>query len=367
MDKDIIRILHVVGRMDRAGAETVIMNLYREIDRSKFQFDFVYFTTDYCDFDEEIESLGGRIHRIDKGNTAARFFALYRLFRSGDWIIVHSHTLFSSGLHLAAARLAGVPHRFAHSHNTQDANSNSLIGRTYQHLVRRLLEWSSTRFLACGAAAAGYLFPGREDVEIIPNGIDIAQFVQASGAAIRSEFGIREGQLVIVQVGRLMPVKNQVRSVKIADALKQSGVDFKLLLVGSGPEHSCIEILIKEFNLGEQVEMLGLRSDIPEVMAAADVMLMPSIYEGFGVVLLEAQATGLPSVVSSCLPREADFGLSMVNYVNLDAPDGAWVDTLLNVAKKPVPDAQTRFAVLDHTGFTSAASARRLEHVYSLA
>src|SRR5690554_3846799 len=98
-----IRVIHIVGRMDRAGAETMVMNLYREIDRSRFQFDFVYFTADRCDYDDEIESLGGRIHRISASSPMTRFLTLYRLLRSGGWTTVHSHTLFSSALHLAAA------------------------------------------------------------------------------------------------------------------------------------------------------------------------------------------------------------------------------------------------------------------------
>src|SRR5690554_249031 len=155
------RVLHIVGRMDRAGAETMVMNLYREIDRSRFQFDFVYFTADHCDYDDEIEALGGRIHRISATNPLARLLALRALLEVGDWRIVHSHTLFSSGLHLTAARLSGVPHRVAHSHSTQDANSTSMLGRAYQRLTRGLLGWMSTRRVACGEAAAAYLFPGQ--------------------------------------------------------------------------------------------------------------------------------------------------------------------------------------------------------------
>src|SRR5687768_13004103 len=122
--------------MDRAGAETMVMNLYREVERSQFQFDFAYFTADRCDYDEEIQALGGRIYRICATNPIARFLALRALLREGRWSIVHSHTLFSSGLHLTAARMAGVQHRVAHSHSTQDANSGNAVGRLYQGMAR---------------------------------------------------------------------------------------------------------------------------------------------------------------------------------------------------------------------------------------
>jgi glycosyltransferase EpsF len=359
------RVLHIVGRMDRAGAETMVMNLYREIDRSRFQFDFIYFTGDRCNYDDEIEALGGRIYRICTGNILQRFWSLRALLREGGWSIVHSHTLFSSALHLTAARIAGVQHRVAHSHNTQDANSESLAGRLYQRAARWLLGQVSTRRVACGVAAAEYLFPGRQDVVVIPNAVDIDRFAEASGAAVRSALGIREGQIAIVQVGRFMSVKNHVRSVAIARALRQAGVDFVLLLVGAGPEQTRIERLLHEAGLENRVRLLGLRTDIPELMAAADVMLMPSLYEGFPVVLVEAQAAGLPSVVSSVVSREVDLELSLVSFVGLDAPDQDWVKGILRAAQGFVPDVAKRRSILEASGFSSAAGATRLEKMYT--
>lgn len=361
------RILHVIGRMDRAGAETMVMNLYREIDRGRFQFDFVYFTVDRCDYDDEIEALGGHIHRIAATNPIARFRALFRLLRDGAWSTVHSHTLFSSGLHLAAARLAGVPHRVAHSHNTQDANSGSVAGRLYQRVARQMIAWAATRFVACGVAAAEYLFPGRTDVVVIPNAVDIERFSRASGASVREELGIREGQMVIVQVGRFMPVKNHERSIRIAGALRDAGVEFLLLLVGSGPEMCRIKLLVHEHGLEQHVRLLGLRADIPELMAAADVMLMPSFHEGFPVVLVEAQAAGLPSVVSSAVSEEVELGMGMVRFVELGASDRVWADALRTAASSRLPDAQARAQVLEEKGFSAAAGAKRLEQVYSAA
>lgn len=359
------RVLHVVGRMDRAGAETMVMNLYREIDRSRFQFDFVYFTADRCDYDHEIEALGGHIHRIRERNPVARFWALHRLLRNGDWTIVHSHTLFSSALHLAAARLGGVPKRVAHSHSTQDANSASWAGRMYQRFACELLDRVSTHRVACGDAAAAYLFPTRQDVVVIPNAVDLDKFANATGSAVRAELGIHEDQLVVIQIGRFMPVKNYTRSVAIAQALQAAGVNFRLLLVGAGPKQACIGRLLREHGLENCVNILGLRADIPDIMAAADVMLMPSLYEGFPVVLVEAQAAGLPSVVSSAVSREVDLGLRMLRFVDLDAPDEAWVEGIRQTANTEVPQASKRRNVLNSAGFSSAAGAACLQELYA--
>lgn len=361
-----VRALHIIGRMDRAGAETMVMNLYREIDRSRFQFDFVYFTTDRCDYDEEIEALGGRIHRIGAASPMARFRALYRLLRTGEWSIVHAHTLFSSGLYLTAARLALVPQRIAHAHSTQDANSHSILGRLYQRVSRVLLKWSATHYVACGLAAGAYLFPGQNDVVLLPNAVDIGKFSEASGA-VRGELGIPSEQLVVLQVGRFMPVKNYKRSIRIADAMRQAGMDFQLLLVGAGPEQPAIEHLVADKNLSRYVRFLGLRADIPELMAAADVMLMPSHHEGFPVVLVEAQAAGLPSVVSSAVSTEVELGMGMVRFVSLEDPDSAWSEMLQSAARSQVPSADARTNILEQAGFSAAVGARRLEQVYAAA
>ena len=361
------RVLHIVGSMNRAGAETMVMNLYREIDRNRLQFDFVTFTAARTDYDDEIEALGGRIYRIAASNPLARFLALWKLLRNGPWTIVHAHTLFSSGLHLAAAKLAGVPHRVAHSHNTQDANSTSRAGRLYQSLMRRLLAWAPNAYVACGVAAAEYLFPGRRDVTVIPNAIDIDRFAGASGAHIRSELGVLENCLLILQVGRYMPVKNHAFSVQVAVALREAGVDFRMLFVGTGPEQAAIEARVREHGLQEQVILLGLRADIPELMAAADVMLMPSLYEGFPVVLVESQAAGLPAVVSSAISAEVDLGLGLVHAVPLDAPMDRWVQAVSGAASASVTDPVARRAALSERGFSSASGARLLEQVYSAA
>ena len=361
-----IRILHIVGRMDRAGAETMVMNLYREIDRSKFQFDFVYFTNSPCDYDAEIEALGGRIYRIPGSNAFARPFALWRLLRRGQWSIVHSHTLFSSGLHLLAARLAGVPHRVAHAHSTRDANNASRAGQRYQRVMRAVLGWAPTSYVACGVAAAEYLFPGRR-ATVVPNAIDIDRFAGASGTHIRKQLDVSDDDLVILQVGRFMPMKNHAFSIHIAAALRAAGVDFRMLFVGTGPGRVEIDALVGTYQLQDRVTLLGLREDIPELMAAADVMLMPSLHEGFPVVLVESQAAGLPALVSSAISPEVDLGLGLVESLGLDEPAGPWAEAVRRTALVSVPEQGVRRGALSARGFSSTSGARLLEEVYGAA
>lgn len=358
------RILHVIGGMDRAGAETMIMNLYREIDRSKFQFDFLCFSAQRGDYDDEIERLGGRLVRISTANPMVRFFLLWQVLLLGNWQTVHSHTLWSSGLHLLAARLAKVPTRIAHSHSTNSAHGASVAGRSYEHTMRWLLSWVPSHYVACGTAAADYLFPSRTDVQLIPNAIDINIFINPQGSPVRQALGIDPDTLVILQVGRLIPVKNHLFSVKIAVALRDAAVDFQFLLVGSGPEQQAVQALVTQAQLEANVIFLGLRADIPELMAAADVMLMPSLHEGFPVVLVESQAAGLPAVIATTISPEVDLALGLVSFIGLDASPEAWAARIQAAAQVIQVSAESRRQTLEHYGFCARTGAQRLMEVY---
>lgn len=359
------RILHVIGSMDRAGAETMIMNLYREIDRSQFQFDFLCFSAKRGDYDSEIEHLGGRIVRISTGNSLLRFFLLCKLLLRGNWQTVHSHTLWSSGFHLLAARLAKVPKRIAHSHSTNSAHGGSVAGRAYEQTMRWLLAWVPTHYVACGQAAAAYLFPSRSDVQLIPNAIDIDTFVSAQGTSVRDELGIDQETLVILQVGRLITVKNHRYSIKIARALRDAALDFQLLFVGTGPDQHVVKALVREYKLEQHVRFLGLRADIPQLMAAADVMLMPSLHEGFPVVLVESQAAGLPAVIATTISPEVDLALGLVNFVSLEAAPQTWAAQIQAAARSAKVPVESRVQTLEQAGFSARTGAQRLMGVYT--
>lgn len=359
-----LRILHIVGRMDRAGAETMIMNLYRAIDRDRYQFDFATFTSSRCDYDDEIERMGGRVIRIPGGGPLKRFFGLWRRLLQGEWRIVHSHTLFSTGLHLLAAKLAGVPVRIAHAHSTNDANGGTAAGRLYRWLSGKLLTHVPTEYVACGQAAASFLFPEYLGVHIVPNAIDVSAFLKKSSSDARKELGIDSGGLLIIQIGRLIQVKNHMLSLRIAKALQEMGQGFEMLFVGSGELQDIIEGEISKRGLERHVRLLGVREDIAALMGAADVMLMPSLHEGFPVVLVESQAAGLPAVVSDAISPEVDLGLGLVELVGLETSPSVWAERIISAASRPVPEADIRSATLNERGFSAAANARRLARMY---
>lgn len=364
-----IRILHVIGRMNRGGAETMVMNLYRAIDRTQIQFDFVSFTDSKGDYDEEILSLGGTVYRIIENGPIKRMIALQKLLQAHpEYKIVHCHTFYSNAFHLVAARRANVPYRIAHSHNTHAASKNKLIEFVYSKIAKQFIKKYATHFMACGDAAGKFLFPGTDNVLILPNAIDTGKFAEIGETHtdyLHREFNIKNTCLKIIQVGRLVPVKNPFFSIEIANALKQQNIDFQLIFVGEGELRSQIEEKINQYNLSHEVTLLGLRSDIPQLMAGSDVMIMPSLYEGFPVVLVESQAVGIPALVSDKVSPEVDLGVDLISFMSLNDGAAEWAKQIPKMTQVVRNDTTSeRLAVLKQKKFDVNESVRILTDLY---
>ncbi|WP_139856288.1 glycosyltransferase [Aequorivita sinensis] len=363
------RILHITGTMDRAGAETMIMNLYREIDKTQIQFDFVFFGNRVGDYEEEINIMGGKIYRIAKKNTISRVFALIKLLKKHpEYKIVHSHTLLSSGLNLWAAYLAKVPMRIAHAHSTNDVSHLSFLGRLYKKVSLLMISKYANYYNACGIEASTFLFPTKKNVLILPNSIDTKRFAEIGDnykEYINNEFNLNDEVLKIVQIGRLQKVKNHKFSIKIAKALKDKGVLFKMFFIGQGELYEEIYQEIIRLNLSNEVMLLGLRTDIPEIMAGADVMIMPSLHEGFPVVLVESQSVGLPAVVSDSVSPEVDLDVDLVDFESLESSIETWVEKLLAIKNTTVKNKQVRIEALSVQGFDISQSVKILVNLYN--
>jgi len=311
-------VLHITGIMDRAGAETMIMNLYREIDRTKIQFDFVFFGDKKGDYEEEIYALGGKIYRISTHNPIKRSIALKKLLnKNPQYRIVHSHTLLNNGLNLLIAKWAKVPHRIAHAHSTNDISDATIARSIYKSLALKLIKLYATQFISCSKEAAEFLFPNQTRVFSLPNSINLSKFAEIGENYkyyLNREFNLDDSCLKIIQVGRLQIVKNHKATINLAKMLKEKGIKFKMFFVGQGELQEEIKENIQFANLQNEIIMLGLRTDIPHIMAGADIMLLPSFYEGFPVVLVESQAVGLPAIVSDTISSEVDLGVDLVEF-----------------------------------------------------
>jgi glycosyltransferase involved in cell wall biosynthesis len=327
-----IRVLHVVVNMNRGGAETLIMNLYRNIDRSKVQFDFL--TCREGTFDEEIINLGGYIYRIPYLNEAGHFKylgALKEFFSvHSDYRIVHSHMNQMSGFVLRAAKNAGIPVRIAQSHNI--GSSGNTLGKIYKWYSGKKIKTTATNLLACSNEAASWLYKDRKDKAVIlKNGIEYEKFKFSTviRANIRDELNISPNSYVIGHIGRFCEQKNHDFLINIFMEFLKTKPQSLLILAGDGPLRKDIEKKVLDLNIEEKVKFLGVRTDINNLIQAFDVFVFPSLYEGLGIVLIEAQASGLTCLTSNNVPKESDMGIGLVKFIPLENAN-VWVNQILH-------------------------------------
>lgn len=355
------RILHVIGKMDRAGAETMLMNLYRSIDRSKFQFDFVTFTTEKGDYDEEILSLGGKIIPIVAKDSVGRMVELYLFLKiHPEYKIVHSHVLLNNAFQLTAASLAGVKMRISHSHNTSNGGKGAIVS-AYEKLAKKTINRLATHKIACGSEASTYLYGDDDNVIILPNAVDV-KAIQKTVNESRKNSPFDSNVINIIQVARFMPVKNHAFVLDIAAALQAKQTNFVIHLVGDGQLRTQIEEQVTNRKLTDHIKFWGLRTDVIELMANADLMILPSLHEGFPVVLVESQAAGLSSLVSDTVAKEVDLGLGLVEFLPIDNAE-LWAERIKNFVKLNLSDEKI-FKTLSHQGFDIHQNVIELQKLY---
>lgn len=331
-----MRVLHVVGRMDRGGAETMIMNLYRNIERSKVQFDFAVHTEEVGEFDEEIISLGGRIYRFPRyrgSNHLAYVRSWHDWARQNDDVsVVHGHLFTIAGIYLRIVRRSGRA-TIAHSHATSHGVGPSA---TIKDLMRLTVRGSADFYLACSRDAARWLYgeriSRRSDCFVVKNAIETDTFTFDAEKRIhlRSKLGLG-GVTVVGHAGRFEYDKNHHRLISVFTDLVRVSPDAKLLLLGDGTLRREIEIMVQHAKLASNVIFLGSVANVSDYLQAMDVFVLPSHHEGLGIVIIEAQASGLPCVVSTTVPAEA-FITPLVQAVSLEEPNSRWVDEILRRA-----------------------------------
>ena len=324
-----IRVLQCVNDMHRAGLETMLMNYYRNIDRTKIQFDFLTHRPHKSDYDDEIISMGGKVYyapRLYPQNYPKYFKWMEQFFKDHpEYQIVHSHIDAMSYLPLKAAKKAGVPVRIAHSHNTSIDKDFKYILKQY---FRSRITSVATDFCTCGEEAGKFLF-GNVACTLIPNAIDISRFLYdpVIREKKRNELGIKKNEYVIGHVGRLSYQKNHKLLIRIfAEFLKQYN-DAVLILVGVGEKEEEIKKQVADLGLKQKVKFLGNRNDVNELYQAMDIFVMPSFFEGVPVVGVEAQFADLPCIFSDKVPKEVKFH-SKTEFVPLDAPLQQWIDMI---------------------------------------
>lgn len=323
-----IRVLQVVTDMSRGGLETLLMNYYRQIDKNLIQFDFLVHRENKCEYDDEIELLGGKIYRFPILNPFSSSYkrALGIFFdEHPEYQIVHVHQDCLSSVILKVAKEHGVKVRIAHSHNS---SQNKDIKYPIKLFYRQFIPKYATALLACGKAAGDWMFQG-SDYQILNNAIDakLYTFHEEKRKTIRNIFGISQGENVIGHVGRFSPPKNHSFIIDIFNEV-QKKIPAKLILVGEGNFKKDIEDKVRRMGLDKKVIFTGVRSDVADLLQAMDMFLFPSIYEGLPLTIVEAQAAGLPCLISEKVPIECKK-TNLVKQLKLSDGAKSWAEAVI--------------------------------------
>ncbi|KAA8997564.1 glycosyltransferase family 1 protein [Paenibacillus spiritus] len=332
---EVLRILQVVTVMNRGGLETMLMNYYRRMDRTRIQFDFMVHRAERGHYDDEIEALGGVIYRmppIRPGHYRSYFRQLDQFFKEHpSYRVVHSHINENSGFVLRAARRAGISCRIAHSHISDQKLDIKLPFRLYGRMV---MKGKPNAYFACSRNAGRWLFGANSDIQsklvVMNNAVDLSDFAYSEGkrSEVRQEWKA-EGRLVIGHVGRFDKQKNHDFLIDIFQQIHSLNPEALLVLAGTGQLEPSIRAKVERLGLSEHVRFLGVRKDISRLMQGMDVFLFPSLFEGLPVVLVEAQAAGLRCVVSDAITAECDLS-GRIEFLSLKHPAEYWARTVLS-------------------------------------
>ena len=356
-----IRVLHIVGSMDRNGLQSFIMNVYRNIDRDKVQFDFVEFRSEPCEYDSEIESLGGKIYRLP--SKSSHFYkcinSIRKIVKDNKYQIVHRHYYSSTMVfELLAAKLGGAKTLIAHSHSTR------ALSRAYLHYIfRPLLSGVATRKIACSEEAGKWMY-GKRRFLIFRNGISYETFRYNSivREKIRDELQISDS-FVIGNVARFEKVKNHVFMINLIERYVKRNQNAKLLLVGNGNDYNRIKDLVKERKLDKYTLFVGSKSNVSDYLQAFDAFILPSLYEGIPLTLIEAQVNGLKCIVSENVDKTVNI-TGNISFLGIAESDlDKWCYELDNVR-----DNDTRYIISEDafikTGYSSKSITEDLQNLY---
>lgn len=353
-----VRVLHVLTGLSSGGAESFIMNMYRNMDRKKVQFDFLLRSTENV-YEEELRKMGSRVyvtaafpkHFIQNALQTSRFFREHRY----DIIHVHANALLYM-FALNCARRNGVKCRIIHSHNSAMAHMRLLpIHNANKKRIHKL----ATDFFACSESAGKWMFDG--DFTVVHNAIDLDTFAYDAQKRekLRTELGIGEQNLVLGHIGRFAAQKNHSFLIDIFAEVVKAMPESKLVLLGDGELREAAEDKVRKLNLSDRVLFLGTRKDVAELVNVFDLFVFPSLYEGLAIVALEAQANGLPVVCSEQLADQTLFGTTR-HKLSLNENAVAWAKYILSVDST----RQDLRSTLAEAGYDIRKEAQKLQNFY---
>jgi glycosyltransferase involved in cell wall biosynthesis len=369
-----IRVLHVVGSMKRGGIETWLMNLIRQVDRRRFRLDFVVSNRSPSPWEPEIRALGGRIHVCMAHSQPAKYaFNLAKiLYTHGPYDIVHSHLHQLNGIVALVGALSGVKVRIVHSHFAISGkrSEGSVVASEKNHISRLLVRSFATGALAC-SASAGYALFGpdwerKANRRVLFCGLDLAPFhAKPNRDEIRASLGIPRHSVVVGHAGRFVAQKNHSFFIDVALQYARLEPRSQFLLLGDGPLFAETKSRAAASPFANRFHFAGPRDDVPTLMLAMDCFLFPSHFEGLPLVLIEAQAAGLPCVLSDVIAPETDVCPFLIRRMSLKQSPEKWADAIDNAAtESTLEQRDAALCTLESSAFNIRSACSELERYY---
>lgn len=360
-----IRVLHMVGSLEMGGSQTMVMSIYRMLDKTQIQFDFVVDTDEPGCFEKEIEACGGRIYKLPKFN-GRNFKAVQRAWESffrehPEYRILHSHVRSYASIYIPVAKKCGVK-TIIHSHNTSNGKGlKALVKMIMQYPLR----YQADYFFGCSEKAGHWLFGKRvtesDRFYILKNAVDLDRFAfdEEVREKVRRELDVDEDTLLLGHVGRFHVQKNHHFLIECFRAVVDVRPEAKLVLLGDGELRDEITQHIHDLGLDKQVILAGVKPDAERYLCAMDMMLLPSFHEGLPVVVVEAQASGLMSLAADTITDEVKLS-DLVEYLPIHQGVTPWVE----IIKDFNPVRRDVSSQIEESGFSVKSSAQWLYEFY---
>lgn len=359
-----IRLLYVNGGlMNRGGIESYMMNYYRNFDHEKIQIDFIVHNAGGCGYyDDEIKKLGGNIYVVPQKSKHPLTYPsnLKKIFKNNNYKIIHTHMDAMSTWVLKIAKECEIPVRIAHSHNTQHLTTNP-IKLFFLEQARKKINLYATHRMACSEAAGNWLF-GNAPYQIIKNAIDLDNFIfsPASRENVRKEWGIKENEFLIGHVGRFDTQKNHVFLIDCFYKIHQKLPNTKLMLIGEGILMPNIKDKVEKLGLKDCIVFTGSRNDANRFYNAFDLFVLPSLFEGLGIVAIEAEINGCTTFLSDNTPQDARIAHN-VSFLPLDID--VWTEKVIKYILKKNTRQGALFDIYN-SGYDIKTEAQKLQNIY---
>lgn len=361
-----LKVLHVIGSLESGGSQTLFLNIFKCIDRSKIQFDFLIHRPDELFYADEVRKLGGKIYVLPafKGYNILKYIKAWKEFfaKHPEYDIIHGHVRSTAAIYLKIARKYKYT-TISHSHSISSGKGlRAVIKNIMQYPIRHISDY----FIACSDEAGKWLF-GKKICDsgryiVLNNAINYEDYLYNEDVRVAKRKELDFGnKLVIGHVGRFIKTKNHSFLIDIFEIIHKKNKEALLVLVGDGELRHVIERRVHDRELSDCVIFAGARSDVPQLLQAMDVFVLPSLFEGLGIVLIEAQASGLVSVVSSRIPKEAYIS-DLIIPVSLKESPAYWANSILQQNKSGT--RRNMSDVMRSSGFDINETTKKIEEYY---